>query len=104
MVAVLLSLALLQSPQSPDADTRAWWGTTTQLSSDSMEGRDTGSPGYERAAGVVARRIAGAGLKPLGDNGTWFQSVPMDEVAVTGATIEVGGETLNFLHDIIVSA
>lgn len=104
MVAVLLSLALLQSPQSPDADTRAWWGTTTQLSSDSMEGRDTGSPGYERAAGVVARRLAGAGLKPLGDDGTWFQSVPMDEVAITGATIEVGGETLNFLHDIIVSA
>lgn len=88
---------------SIDEDTRAWWETTTVLSSDEMEGRDTGSPGYARAAAVVGERFAVAGLEPLGDNGTWFQEVPMEEVAITQATIMVGGRELKFLHDIYAS-
>jgi Zn-dependent M28 family amino/carboxypeptidase len=96
---------LLQAPPpSADADTKAWWSMTALLSSDAMDGRDAGSPGYQRAADLVARRLAAAGLEPLGDGGTWFQSVPMDEVAVTHATIEVGGRGLRFLSDIIVPA
>lgn len=86
-----------------DEDTQAWWETTTVLSSDAMEGRDTGSPGYARAAAVVAERFAAAGLEPLGENGTWFQEVPMKELAITQATISVGGRELQFLHDIYTS-
>jgi len=105
MIDALLALALLQSTPPPaDADTKAWWTITTLLSSDAMEGRDTGSPGYARAADVVARRFAASGLAPLGDNGTWLQSVPMEELAITGATITVGTERLSFLRDIIVPA
>lgn len=85
---------------SLDGDTQSWWETTTVLSSDEMEGRDTGSPGYERAAAVVAERFAAAGLEPLGDNGSWFQDVPMEEVAITQARFSVGGRELRFLHDI----
>ncbi|MEO7179586.1 MAG: peptidase M28, partial [Gemmatimonadaceae bacterium] len=69
MLAVAVSLlALLQaSTGGPlDADTRAWWQRTTVLSADSMEGRDAGSRGHERAARHVARWLAAAGLKPLG--------------------------------------
>ena len=33
-----------------DADTKAWWHTTEYLSNDSMEGRDTGTAAYQRAA------------------------------------------------------
>lgn len=105
MITALFSLVLLQAaqPSAPtDADTKAWWSTTTLLSSDAMEGRDTGSPGYARAAAAVAKRWAAAGLKPLGDHGTWFQSVPMEEVAITRAEITVGRTPLRFLHDIIV--
>lgn len=40
-----------------DDDTEAWWKTTTELSNDEMEGRDTGSPGYARAATIVAERL-----------------------------------------------
>ncbi len=86
-----------------DADTDAWWKTTSVLSSDEMEGRDTGSPGYERAAAVVAERFKAAGLEPMGDNGTWFQDVAMDETAITKATITVGDRPLKFLHEIVVS-
>jgi hypothetical protein len=93
----------IETSPSLDEDTQAWWETTTLLSSDAMEGRDTGSPGYERAAAVVAERFAAAGLEPLGDNGTWFQEVPMEELAITQATITVGGRELRFLHDIFTS-
>ena len=105
MIVVLLALSLQQAPPpSTDSDTKAWWNTTTLLSGDPMEGRDTGSPGYQRAADVVAKRLAAAGLKPMGDNGTWFQSVPMEEVAVTRASIEVGSERLRPLRDVYVPA
>jgi Zn-dependent M28 family amino/carboxypeptidase len=86
-----------------DDDTKAWWKTTTELSGDEMEGRDTGSPGYVRAASIVADRLKAAGLEPLGDNGTWFQDVPMEETAITQATITVGGRPLRFLYDVYAS-
>lgn len=72
-----------------DADTRAWWALTEQLSGDDMEGRDTGSMGYDRAAKIVADRFAAAGLTPAGDNGTYLQSVPLHEVKVDSAEFVV---------------
>jgi hypothetical protein len=65
-----------------DPDTLAWWHTTEALSNDSMEGRDTGSAAYQRAAQMVADRFKAAGLQPAGDNGTYFQNVPMHQVDV----------------------
>lgn len=81
------STAALAAPKSHlaeirDEDTRAWWALTEQLSGDDMEGRDTGSVGYRRAAELVAKRMADAGLKPAGDNGTYFQTVPLHEIRV----------------------
>ena len=107
MIALVLPfVALLQVPVSgpADPDTRAWWQRTSVLSADSMEGRDAGSRGYEHAARHVARWLAAAGVKPLGDNGTYFQSVPMQEVAITAARIDVGGRPLRFLHDVTIPA
>jgi peptidase M28-like protein len=107
MLAIVLPLvALLQAPASGpvDPDTRAWWQHTSVLSADSMEGRDAGSRGYERAARHVAAWLAAAGVKPLGDSGSYFQSVPMEEVAVTRARIDVAGRPLRFLHDITIPA
>jgi hypothetical protein len=80
-----------QAPQHPrdgeihDPDTLAWWHTTEALSNDSMEGRDTGTAAYQRAAEYVADRFKAAGLKPAGDDGTYFQRVPMHEVDTTVA-------------------
>jgi len=75
---LLLSVAITaQSPQKPDAATAAWWAQTVALSNDSMEGRDTGTEAYERAANYVAAQFKAAGLKPAGDSGTYFQRVPM---------------------------
>lgn len=46
------------------------------LSSDSLEGRDTGSKGYQVAADYVASQFRAIGLQPAGDKGSWFQQVP----------------------------
>jgi hypothetical protein len=47
----------------------------TYLSVD-CEGRGTGQAGFQRAAEYMAVKFKEAGLKPVGDNGTYFQNVP----------------------------
>jgi Peptidase family M28 len=93
-----------------DADTLAWWHTTEALSNDSMEGRDTGSAAYQRAADYVASRFKASGLEPAGENGGYFQSVPMHEVSVTpegtsfALVAQDGAATaLNFLQQITIA-
>ncbi len=44
------------------------------LASDELEGRKTGTNGCEKAANYIASHFKGSGLKPLGDNGTYFQN------------------------------
>ena len=92
-----------------DAETRAWWDLTAALSNDSMEGRDTGSAGYNRAAALVAERWRRVGLRPAGDNNTYLQPIAMREVAVASpgtsfAVVHPGGRArpLRFLHDLSI--
>jgi hypothetical protein len=91
-----------------DPDTKAWWRIAEALSGDAMEGRDTGSPGFDRAADVVVARFKAAGLKPAGDNGGWFQTFPVHEVKVEGVDIYTVlhtadvGQPLKFLQQITV--
>src|SRR5256886_15657090 len=47
------------------------------LSSDELEGRGTGQRGGDMAADYIGKQFALYGLKPAGDNGTFFQEVPM---------------------------
>ena len=108
---VLPVLALLQAPVRqgpaagpPDADTRAWWQRTSVLSADSMQGRDAGSRGYLHAARHVARWLAAAGVKPLGDSGSFYQWVPMEDVTITRARLDVGERPLRFLRDVTLRA
>jgi Zn-dependent M28 family amino/carboxypeptidase len=46
-----------------------WWSHIQVLASDSMEGRNTGSPGHLKAAQFLAGEFERAGLKPAGTNG-----------------------------------
>ena len=46
------------------------------LASDELKGRKSGTPEYRQAAEYVAAEMRKAGLKPGGENGTWFQEVP----------------------------
>jgi Zn-dependent M28 family amino/carboxypeptidase len=47
------------------------------LASDALEGRGTGQKGGDLAADFIAAQFKRYGLKPAGENGTYFQSVPL---------------------------
>jgi aminopeptidase YwaD len=49
------------------------------LASDDLKGRASGSPELERAADYIAQQFKTIGLKPGGDDGTWFQ--PFEVIA-----------------------
>ena len=103
IISTTLSSATRAANDGPiDADSQAWWALASELSSDAMEGRDAGSSGHERAARLVAARLAAAGLQPLGNEGTWFQRVPLDEVNVPDATLTGPHGKLEFLQEFTV--
>jgi Zn-dependent M28 family amino/carboxypeptidase len=56
------------------------------LSHDLLEGRGTGQRGGDIAAEYIATQFALYGLKPMGDNGTYLQRVPMVGITPDAAT------------------
>lgn len=100
-----LSGTSARADAAPDAETRAWWSLTKELSSDAMEGRDTGSRGYDRAAALVAQRFAAAGLKPAGESGGWFQAIPFEDLRLNEArsSMRIGGKALRFNREVQLS-
>ncbi len=65
---------------SPEIDKEKIRAHVKFLASDLLEGRGTGQRGGDIAAEYIATQFALYGLKPLGDNGTYFQNVPMVSV------------------------
>lgn len=63
------------APRSPPAQRIA--ADVRVLADPRMEGRLTGSAGFERAARFVADRFRALGLQPAGDGGSYFQRVPL---------------------------
>ena len=62
---------------------KVWWSHVEFLADDSLEGRDTGSQGFEKAANYMAEQFRAAGLEPAGVDGYRqpmdFQVVKIDE-------------------------
>jgi hypothetical protein len=79
------------------------------LADDALEGRGTGARGHEIAAKFMAAQFEAFGLQPAGENGTYFQRVPLRSASVdearTALTLVRGGkeETLVFRKDYISS-
>ena len=57
------------------------------LADDLLEGRDTGTRGYDLAARYVATQLALAGIAPAGDAGSFFQRVPLLETRLVEGSI-----------------
>ncbi|HXW67328.1 MAG TPA: M20/M25/M40 family metallo-hydrolase [Thermoplasmata archaeon] len=72
---------------------RSWWSHVRVLADDQMEGRETGSPGYERAAAYVTEQFRIAGLEPAGVEG---YRQPVD-LAVS--TLDQGASSLTIVRD-----
>ncbi|MGB2629241.1 MAG: M28 family peptidase [Candidatus Acidiferrum sp.] len=79
-------LALAQKTYTPKIDPQKIRETVQYLSSDQLEGRGTGQKGGDAAADWIASEYKSYGLKPAGDNGTYFQHVPMVGVKTLPAT------------------
>jgi Zn-dependent M28 family amino/carboxypeptidase len=104
---IALVFALLALPVKVLAATPAqqWWADVSALADDKMEGRQTGSPGYDRAARYVIARLKAEGLKPAGVNG-YLQPVALEQqlvdqdksqaelVASTSTPLKVGDQML----------
>ena len=63
------------------------------LADDLLEGRGTGTRGHEIAAKFMASEFEAMGLEPAGDNGTYFQSVPLRSLRP-----DKGGSTLSIVQ------
>ena len=57
--------------QSADllAEGKAWWAHIQFLADDTLEGRNVGTPGYEKAVDYVESQFRAIGLKPAGTSG-----------------------------------
>jgi hypothetical protein len=72
---------------------------------DSMEGRETGTRGHIKATNYIAAQLKALGLKPMGDNGTYFQNVPVIRRALDpSSTITADGVTLHAGTDFLAQA
>ena len=81
------TLAQYANPAAPPDSLVAGYNSITEqqakdwlgvLAGPGFEGRGTGQPGYTKAAHWVAGKLAEFGLEPIGDNGTYFQMLPME--------------------------
>ncbi len=80
--------------QSPNDLRKAADGITPKLvyerisviAHDSMGGRNTPSPGLEKTAAYLVSIYQKAGLKPAGENGTWYQRYPLVRKRVNQTT------------------
>jgi Zn-dependent M28 family amino/carboxypeptidase len=67
-----------------------------------MEGRAPSTPGGQRAAQYLANQLKAMGVAPAGDNGTYFQDVPIVESVVDRSfTLSVPGRTYRYLNDVV---
>ena len=83
---LLLLLAPALTAATPPIDAERLIGHIQFLASDDMKGRAAGSPELERAADYIAQQFNDIGLKPGGDNGTWFEPFGL----VAGLTVGEG--------------
>ncbi len=80
MLLAIIHLSLSFTVSQEKSNGEAAKSYIAYLASDALEGRDTSTPGYEKAANWVAEKFQAWGLQPAGDNGTYFQTFPFSYV------------------------
>ncbi len=99
--AVSLLPAFSQAGSPPPASAAVVRAHVEFLADDLLEGRATGSRGYQLAAKYVATEMAKLGLEPGGTEGAWLQPVELIEstrvVPAAKVAITRGGERLELV-------
>lgn len=75
-IAALLVAFTLGGSELKQADGKRWWSHVQFLADDSLEGRETGTPGYRKAANYVAAGFQRNDLQPAGTS-AYFQKVKL---------------------------
>ncbi len=108
-VALFASPIIAETPADPSFSAADFRATVSFLADDMLEGRDTGSRGHEIAARYVASRFEALGLKPGGDEGSWYQRVTFQQTdpGATPGSVAItapGGRTQSWTHgtDVLV--
>ena len=85
-VALLIAGAVAEEASVPKFDPEKIRAHVKYLASDELEGRGMNQKGGDLAAEYLRARFKDYGLRPAGENGTYFQSVPMVGVRTLGET------------------
>jgi len=91
-LASLVAISVVVVGGAADAGAR-WWAHVRFLADDSLEGRETGSPGYRRAVEYVAERWRKAGLEPA------FAGAYVQRVALRSRQIDESRSSLALVRD-----
>lgn len=81
---LLTTIPALRATDDWNAPGQAWWAHVQYFASDELQGRNVGSPGYDKAADYVATQFKQAGLVPGGTE-KCFQAVAFTETAIDPA-------------------
>lgn len=76
-----LGLCVAVAATDWEAAGKTWWKNVEYLASDDLQGRNVGSPGFDKAASYVAAQFERAGLKPAGGQ-NYFQPVAFTEISL----------------------
>lgn len=71
------------------------------LTADSLEGRETGTPGNDKAARYIARQFANLKLDAIGDNQSYMQGIYMTSYKWDHIRLEFNGGDFRHLFDYI---
>jgi Zn-dependent M28 family amino/carboxypeptidase len=83
-------------PTKPAIDANDLRTRLYQIADDSMMGREAGTLGNYMATEYIAKEMARLGLKPAGENGTFFQDVPFGPTGydIAASSLVIDGKTL----------
>jgi hypothetical protein len=75
------------------------------IASDELEGRDTPSRGLDIAAMYIADHLKAWGIKPAGDNGTYFQRFPLkrNKIDAQNTRFDLNGQNFNYGEDFLAA-
>ena len=108
LLALGLAAPAVAGPAEPRSDGARWWDHVQAIANDGMEGRGTGTPGYDRAADYVIGQLKALGLKPMGVDGftqpVAFVEQIVDSSRSSATLVGAQGETtLSVPGDLIFS-
>lgn len=71
------------------------------LASDSLEGRETGTPGQKKAADYIKNQFQQAGLKPAGLNGSYYQPFTLEKRSWGEVYVKANDRVLKNFDEVI---